>query len=87
MTDSTNAKLRELRERVAGLACYDGDDDPRLVRIGPVAQTYRRDLWLLTLPELRHTNRIRALMSHLAEQVKVTPSSSNRRARRRQLTS
>lgn len=28
MTDSTNAKLRELRERVAGLPCYDGDGDP-----------------------------------------------------------
>ena len=28
MTDSTNAKLLELRERVAGLPCYDGDGDP-----------------------------------------------------------
>ena len=28
MTDSTSAKLRELRERVAGLPCYDGDGDP-----------------------------------------------------------
>ena len=28
MTDSTNAKLRELRERVAGMPCYDSDGDP-----------------------------------------------------------
>ena len=28
MTDSTNAKLLELRERVAGMPCYDSDGDP-----------------------------------------------------------
>ncbi len=28
MTDSTNAKLRELRERVVGMPCYDSDGDP-----------------------------------------------------------
>ena len=28
MTDSTNAKLRELRERVAGMPCYDSDGTP-----------------------------------------------------------
>lgn len=28
MTDSTNAKLLELREMVAGMPCYDSDGDP-----------------------------------------------------------
>lgn len=49
------------------LACYDGDADPRLQRIGRVDTTFRRDLWLLTLPELRHTSRIRAFMTHVAD--------------------
>ncbi|AUX20654.1 uncharacterized protein SOCEGT47_011270 [Sorangium cellulosum] len=36
-------------------------------RIGPIDPAYDRDLWLLTLPELKNVNRIRAFMDHMAE--------------------
>ncbi|PRP96419.1 LysR family transcriptional regulator [Enhygromyxa salina] len=51
------------------LACFEGDDDPGLTRVGPVQSDYSRDLWLLTLPDLRNTNRIRAFMDHIAERL------------------
>ncbi len=47
------------------LACIDGDNDPALVRVGPVDNSYNRALWLLTLPDLRHTQRVRAFMDHI----------------------
>lgn len=50
------------------LSCFDGDEDTRLVRLSPIAA--QRDLWLLTLPELRNTNRIRAFMDHIEEYVR-----------------
>ncbi|WP_437643999.1 LysR family transcriptional regulator [Sorangium sp. So ce362] len=49
------------------LACIAADGDPRLARIGPIDPAFDRDLWLLTLPELRNVNRIRAFMEHMAE--------------------
>ncbi len=50
------------------LSCFEGDTVPGLRRLGPVQ--FRRDLWLLTLPELRHTNRVRAFLDHMAEALK-----------------
>jgi len=52
------------------LATFEGDADPRLVRIGPVEEGFGRDLWLLTLPDLRNTNRIRAFMDHVEESMR-----------------
>lgn len=49
------------------LAEFEGDADPELQRIGPVDPAFGRDLWLLTLPDLRNTNRIRAFMDHMDE--------------------
>jgi DNA-binding transcriptional LysR family regulator len=49
------------------LACFEGDQDPELRRIGPIESSYSRDVWLLTLPELRNTSRIRAFLDHVAE--------------------
>jgi DNA-binding transcriptional LysR family regulator len=46
------------------LACFDGDADPELQRIGPVASDYSRGLWLLTLPDLRSNSRVQAFMEH-----------------------
>ncbi len=46
-------------------ACFVADADPRLVRIGPVEEGFSRDLWLLTLRDLRHTGRVRAFMDHM----------------------
>lgn len=62
-----------LREVVASgigvhfLACAEGDSDRRLVRISPVARDYSRDVWLLTLDELRAATRVRAFLDHFAE--------------------
>ena len=46
------------------LPCFDGDADPALVRIGARLGEEARDLWVLTLPELRNNSRIRAFMDH-----------------------
>ena len=47
------------------LACFDGDADPLLQRIGPIEPAFSRDVWLLTLRELRSTRRVRAFMDHV----------------------
>lgn len=47
------------------LACFDGDADPGLVRLGARLTEEARDLWVLTLPELRNSTRIRAFMDHV----------------------
>lgn len=62
-----------LREAIAAgigihfLACSEGDTDTRLRRIGPVQTLHTRDVWLLTLSELRTASRVRAFMDHFAE--------------------
>ncbi|MCW5803196.1 MAG: LysR family transcriptional regulator [Deltaproteobacteria bacterium] len=61
-----------LREAIASgigvhfLATSEGDSDPRLRRIGPVQAAHSRDVWLLTLSELRTASRVRAFMDHFA---------------------
>jgi DNA-binding transcriptional LysR family regulator len=52
------------------LATYDGDTDPDLVRVGPL-QDDPFGLWLLTLPELRTTSRVRAFMDHMVEALRA----------------
>ena len=52
------------------LPCFIGDRDPRLVRIGARLTEEARDLWLLTLPELRSNSRVRAFMDHVFEAFK-----------------
>ena len=52
---------------VGFLACFDGDADPDLVRIGARLAKEAQDLWVLTLPELRHNRRIHAFMEHVHE--------------------
>lgn len=47
------------------LACFEGDAEPTLRRLGPVEPQFSRDLWLLTLPELRGNSRVRAFMDHV----------------------
>lgn len=46
------------------LPCFDGDADSGLVRLGARLTDEARDLWVLTLPELRSSSRIRAFMEH-----------------------
>jgi DNA-binding transcriptional LysR family regulator len=47
------------------LPCFDGDAEPALVRLGARLTEEARDLWVLTLPELRNSSRIRAFMDHV----------------------
>ena len=47
------------------LPCYMGDTDPVLVRATAPFEWLTLDLWLLTHPDLRHTARVKALMSFL----------------------
>lgn len=47
-------------------ATSEADRDPSLVQIAPADLAFGRDLWLLTLKELRSTSRVRALMDHFA---------------------
>lgn len=43
----------------------DDQGKPTLVRLFPCEPTFQTELWLLTHPELRRTERIRLLMDHL----------------------
>jgi len=69
--------MLQLRETIAAgfgvhfLPCFEGDTDSSLARIGPVAPQYSRDIWLLTLPELRNTSRIHAFMAHMEELIRA----------------
>ncbi len=49
------------------LPCIVGDRDPRLTRIAPLDELFRRDLWLLTLPELRNNSRVHTFIEHVRE--------------------
>lgn len=53
------------------LPCYEGDAIPQLRRLGPVHFT--REVWLLTLPELRRTRRVRAFIEHMAQELRDEP--------------
>jgi len=65
--DMSSLALREAITAGIGvhfLACTEGDGDAALCRIGPVQEAYARDVWLLTLAELRTTTRVRAFIDH-----------------------
>ncbi|KRC34919.1 MULTISPECIES: LysR family transcriptional regulator [unclassified Lysobacter] len=65
--------LLALRDSVAvgiGLAvlpCYLCDGDTRLVRVGDPIPELRTDLWLLTHPDLRRTERVRVFLDAMRE--------------------
>ena len=71
--DLSAAAMHELVAAGVGvqfLACVEGDADSSLVRLGPLDPFACRDLWVLTLPELRTTPRVRAFTDHMAEQLR-----------------
>lgn len=71
--DLSAAAMHELIAAGVGvqfLASVEGDADPTLVRLGPLDPFASRDLWVLTLPELRTTPRVRAFTDHMAEQLR-----------------
>ncbi|MBK7399717.1 MAG: LysR family transcriptional regulator [Myxococcales bacterium] len=58
------------------LACIEGDVDPSLLRVGPLDPFASRDLWVLTLSELRDTPRIRAFTDHMVEGLRAALETS-----------
>ncbi len=62
------------------LACFDGDTDPLLERIGPIEPAFSREVWLLTLRELRSTRRVRAFMDHV--ETSLRPRATDRRQKK-----
>lgn len=54
---------------VAFLPCYVGDGDPRLARASRTLAHLDMGLWVLTHPDLRKTARVKALMTHLYEEL------------------
>jgi DNA-binding transcriptional LysR family regulator len=68
--DMGSLSLREVVAAGIGvhfLSCAEGDSDRRLVRISAIASDYSRDVWLLTLDELRSATRVRAFLDHFVE--------------------
>lgn len=51
------------------LPCYVGDADPRLLRASDTVASLDMQLWVLTHPDLRTTARVRAMMSHLYDEL------------------
>lgn len=62
--------LRDAAAHGIGLAvlpCYLADDDRRLVRVGEPLDALAADLWLLSHPDLRRTERIRVFSEAMRE--------------------
>ena len=49
------------------LPCYLGENDEQLIRVGKEIPSMATDLWILTHPDLRKTERIRVFLDHVAE--------------------
>ncbi len=74
--DFDSSLLHEAIARGVGvhfLSCVVGDADPRLTRIGEPIDEFNRDLWLLTMPDLRANSRVRAFMDHMAAAITADP--------------
>jgi len=57
-----------------GVALLPDDQfKPELERLFPVTPAERTDLWVLTHPELRRTERIRLMMNHLFDSLRADP--------------
>jgi DNA-binding transcriptional LysR family regulator len=51
------------------MPCYLADIEPRLVRVTEFVEPLTMEFWLLTHPDLRHTARVKALMSYLYDKL------------------
>lgn len=51
---------------LAVLPCYLGENDKQLIRVGQEITSMAVDLWILTHPDLRKTERIRVFLDHVA---------------------
>lgn len=52
---------------LAVLPCYLGENDKQLIRVGNEISSMAVDLWILTHPDLRRTERIRVFLDHVAK--------------------
>lgn len=66
-TNSVTAAQRaaEAGMGVVPLPCYRGDASPKLIRAVPTFNHLDMELWIMTHPVLRHTARVRVLMTFL----------------------
>ena len=66
-SDSTMAVVNAVKDGlgVAPLPCFLGDSEKKLVRVVEPNAEMALELWLLTHPDLRHTARVKALMTFL----------------------
>jgi DNA-binding transcriptional LysR family regulator len=53
------------------MPCYLGDADDRLVRVTEPLEPLTLEFWILTHPDLRHTARVKALMTYLYDALKL----------------
>ena len=58
---------------LAVLPCYLGENDDQLIRVGKEISSMETDLWILTHPDLRKTERIRVFLDHIARFAKKSP--------------
>jgi DNA-binding transcriptional LysR family regulator len=56
---------------IALLPCYVGDEEPSLVRVGPLEASVQRAVWLVVHRDLQHAARIRACADFVAERVRA----------------
>ena len=57
---------------VSVLPCYLAENDEQLSRVGGVIPSMATDLWILTHPDLRKTERIRIFLDHVAGLAKTS---------------
>ncbi len=72
---SSSTSLAVLNATAEGMGftfmpCYLGDADNRLVRVGGLQEALTMELWILTHADLRHTARVKALISYLYDAFK-----------------
>jgi DNA-binding transcriptional LysR family regulator len=67
ISNSTQAVLNVAKRGLGAipLPCFWGDSEKKLMRLIDPPEELTMDLWLLTHPDLRHTARVRALMTFL----------------------
>lgn len=73
---SSSASLAVLNATAEGMGftmmpCYLADTDSRLVRVGEPLEALTIELWVLTHPDLRHTARVKALITYLYDELKT----------------
>jgi molybdate transport repressor ModE-like protein len=54
---------------VTPIPCFLGDSEPELVRTIDTPEELNLSLWILIHPDLRHTARVKALMTHLLSEL------------------